>query len=63
MRGHVIGRLKENGHRFLANDADASTLDQLCSTSIEPIGRSGYVKPDIEKAGRNLFSFSRPSRL
>ena len=63
LRGHVVGRLKENGHRFLSNHADASTLDQLCSTAIEPIGRSGYVRPDTEKEGRNLFSFSRTSKL
>lgn len=63
MRGHVVGRLKQNGHRFLANHADAGTLEQLCSTSIEPIGRNGYVKADPGKAGRNLFSFAKESRL
>jgi Thiolase-like protein type 1 additional C-terminal domain len=63
MRGYVVGRLKKNGRRFLANHADASTLEQLCSTTTEPVGRTGHVKPDVEKAGRNLFNFSRTSRL
>ena len=63
MMGHVVGRLKGNGHRFLANHADISTLEQLSSNSIEPIGRSGYVKADTKKAGRNLFSFSKNSKL
>jgi hypothetical protein len=63
LRGHIVGRLKQTGHRFLANHGDASTLDQLCSTSAEPIGRTGYVKGDPAKKGRNLFSFARGSRL
>ncbi len=63
LRGYIVGRLKENGHRFLANHADPSTLEQLCSMTVEPIGRSGHVKPDTEKEGRNLFSFSRTSKL
>ena len=62
-KGHVVGRLKSNGRRFLANEGDASTLTQLCSTTEEPIGRSGYVVPDSETPGRNLFSFSRPAKL
>lgn len=63
MQGHVVGRLKANGHRFLANHADESTLEQLSSFSIEPIGRSGYVKKDTATKGRNVFTFSRSSRL
>jgi hypothetical protein len=55
--------LKKNDHRFVANHADATTLLQLSSTTEEPIGRSGYVKPDTERKGRNLFSFGKESRL
>lgn len=62
LRGHVVGRLKDNGHRFIANHGDESTLQQLASFSREPIGRSGMVKQDPEKKGRNLFSFTE-SRL
>lgn len=63
LRGYIVGRLKTNGHRFLANHADQSTLQQLCSTTEEPIGRSGHVQADAQKEGRNLFSFSKPSKL
>ncbi|KAF7197908.1 hypothetical protein HII31_00622 [Pseudocercospora fuligena] len=60
LRGHIVGRLK-NGHRFLANHADEETLHQLCSWEVEPINRSGRVKPGPE--GRNLFSFGELSKL
>lgn len=53
-RGYVVGRLKKNGHRFISNHADESTLKQLCSWEIEPVGRSGKVK--TAEDGRNLFS-------
>jgi hypothetical protein len=53
--GFVVGRLKSNGHRFLANHADDATLKQLCSQDVEPIGRTGKVKPSQD--GRNVFSF------
>ncbi|KAK5950717.1 hypothetical protein OHC33_008099 [Knufia fluminis] len=62
-RGHVVGRLKSNGHRFIANHGDESTLQQLSSFSKEPIGRVGYVKQDEKKKGRNLFVFTNASRL
>ncbi|GES57125.1 acetyl-CoA acetyltransferase [Aspergillus terreus] len=53
--GYVVGRL-ENGHRFVANAADAATLKELSSTSMEQIGRTGWVQNETE-SGRNLFSF------
>ena len=56
LRGFVIGRLKSNGHRFIANEADKSTLYQLCSETVEPIGRSGQVRAADD--GRNLFSLN-----
>ncbi|KAK5076677.1 hypothetical protein LTS08_005848 [Lithohypha guttulata] len=63
LRGHVVGRLKSNGHRFLANHGNEATLQQLASFSKEPIGRGGIVKQDSEQKGRNLFSFSDEPRL
>lgn len=56
LRGHVIGRLKSNGHRFIANHADERTLWELCSTEVEPIGRSGTVKTGDD--GKSLFGFT-----
>lgn len=62
-RGHVVGRLKSNNHRFIANHGDDSTLQQLSSFSKEPIGRPGYVKKDERKKSRNLFVFAESFRL
>lgn len=55
LRGHIVGRLASNGHRFVANHADDATLEQLSSHEIEPIGRRGKVKTGDD--GRNLFAF------
>ena len=55
LRGFVVGRLKSNGHRFIANHADDNTLKQLCSQEVEPIGRRGKVKSVDGR--RNLFAF------
>ena len=60
-QGFVIGRLKSNDHRFIANTSDGRALEQLGSGSKEPIGRAGWVKPDGN--GRNLFSFEQASKL
>ncbi|KAK3670868.1 hypothetical protein LTR78_009312 [Recurvomyces mirabilis] len=54
----IIGRLKSNGHRFIANHADEETLQACSTTEVEPIGRSGTVKTNDD--GRNLFSFTVP---
>jgi Thiolase-like protein type 1 additional C-terminal domain len=61
LRGHVVGRLKSSGNRFIANHADDSTLQQLSSNSREPIGRSGKVKKG--EKGKNLFTFDAGSKL
>ncbi|KAG4415106.1 hypothetical protein IFR04_011743 [Cadophora malorum] len=58
---YVVGRLKSNGHRLLANHADDSTLQQLSSCSKEPIGRSGWVR--TAEDGRNLFSLFQGEKL
>ncbi|KAJ9664521.1 hypothetical protein H2198_000172 [Neophaeococcomyces mojaviensis] len=62
VRGYIVGRIKCNGHRFLANHGDENTLKQLCSTRTEPIGRSGWVRNE-RLSGRNLFSFEAEGRL
>jgi hypothetical protein len=59
-RGYVVGRLK-NGHRFLANHGNETTLLQLASRVREPIGRKGYVV--TAEDGRNLFSFEKGGKL
>ncbi|EPS44194.1 hypothetical protein H072_1830 [Dactylellina haptotyla CBS 200.50] len=46
--GYIVGRLKENNHRFVANHADENTLKILCSMTDEPIGKSGWVHCDKE---------------
>lgn len=61
--GHIVGRLKSNGHRFIANHADASTLKQLYSPVEEQIGKTGVVRKDGNQEGRNMFSFERTAKL
>ena len=56
-----MGRLKSNGHRFLANHGDECTLQQLSSGVNEQIGRKGLVRKGDE--GRNLFSFEGYGKL
>ena len=63
VRGHVVGRLKESGKRFIANHGDETTLRQLGSFTKEPIGRIGLVKPDQSRKGRNLFMFTDFGKL
>ncbi|KAM5457833.1 hypothetical protein McanCB49686_002548 [Microsporum canis] len=63
MCAYIIGLLKNNGHRFIANHADGLTLDELSNPITEPIGRTGYVTKDPDEAGRNLFSLRSPNKL
>lgn len=58
-----MGRLKANGHRFVANHGDQNTLRQLGSASKEQVGRAGWVRNDKEKIGRNLFVFEQTVKL
>ncbi|KAL1865406.1 hypothetical protein Plec18167_009453 [Paecilomyces lecythidis] len=60
-RGHVVGRLLKDQHRFIANHGDESTLAQLASTTVEPIGRKGRVS--VSQDGRNLFTFETKANL
>ncbi|KAI1979106.1 hypothetical protein LOZ53_000374 [Ophidiomyces ophidiicola] len=62
-QGYVVGRLKSTGSRFISNHADENTLRQLSSTSVEQIGRTGFVRSDPGQEGRNLFSFAVPAKL
>jgi hypothetical protein len=57
-----VGRLKANGHRFIANHADERTLKELGSQEEEPIGRSGFVSTE-KGSGRNLFTFADAAKL
>lgn len=59
--GHVVGRMRETDHRFLAHHGDAYTLAQLSNGLGEPIGRRGIVKPGPK--GRNLFTMYSNSNL
>ena len=59
--GYIVGRLKKNGHRFIANHGDLSTLQQLANVTREPIGRLGWVRT-VEDS-RNLFTFDKNLKL
>lgn len=59
--GHIVGRLVRNGHRFLANHGNSSTLQTLASPNVEPIGLHGFVCQDND--GRNLFHLKQDSKL
>lgn len=61
VRGHVVGRLVANNHRFVANHADEMTLQALCSSTAEPIGKRGRVW--TLEDGRNLFTFDKSPKL
>ena len=56
LRAYIVGRLKKNGHRFVANHADAETLRLISSGAEEKIGRVGRVRNDGK---RNLFSLRK----
>ncbi|KAK6528542.1 hypothetical protein TWF281_009783 [Arthrobotrys megalospora] len=60
---YVVGRLTKNNSRFVANNGDEHTLNLLCSTSDEPIGKIGWVSCDKagEKgaAGRCYFTLQK----
>lgn len=40
----IIGRLKENAYRFVANHGDQRTLQELASSAEEQVGKVGYVE-------------------
>ena len=59
--GFVVGRMWNNGHRFIANHADERTLQQLASRTKEPVGRRGWVT--TAEDGRNVFTFEKSVKL
>ncbi|RMZ66726.1 acetyl- acetyltransferase [Pyrenophora seminiperda CCB06] len=63
LRGHVVGRVKKDDKRFLANHGDEATLMLMASGKGEIVGKSGWVWRDEEKKGRLLFGFDRPAKL
>jgi hypothetical protein len=63
LRGHVVGRLKATGERFLANHGDETTLSQMAGRKGEIVGKTGYVWQDEKKEGRGLFAFDKPAKL
>ncbi|KAF2437113.1 hypothetical protein EJ08DRAFT_602057 [Tothia fuscella] len=58
LRGSIVGRLKNNGHRFIANHGDAETLRRLSTDSEEPVGLNGRVRANPKGDGRNLFTLT-----
>ncbi|KAF1912365.1 hypothetical protein BDU57DRAFT_559610 [Ampelomyces quisqualis] len=63
LRGHIVGRLKSDEKRFLANHGDEETLRQMAGGTGEIVGKSGWVWQDEKKKGRGLFAFDKPARL
>lgn len=63
LRGHIVGRLKRDNKRFLANHGDESTLRQMAGGAGEIVGKSGWVWQDPTTKGRGLFAFDKPARL
>lgn len=63
-RGHVIGRLVHNNHRFIANHGDEHTLNILADTTgKEVVGRKGNVFANTEEKNQNLFTFTSSEKL
>jgi hypothetical protein len=63
LRGHIVGRLKSDEKRFLANHGDGDTLRQMAEGAGEIVGKSGWVWQDEKTKGRGLFAFNKPSKL
>ncbi|KAJ4385587.1 hypothetical protein N0V93_010016 [Gnomoniopsis smithogilvyi] len=61
----IIGRLRNSGHRFIANHGDQQTLQHLSSAFEEKIGAEGFVRTSRTKSGEpesNVFYLGpRPS--
>ena len=56
LRAYIVGRMKNNDDRFVANHGDDETLKQMSSWEGEPIGRLGRVYWNGE---RNLFTLRK----
>ncbi|CAK7231625.1 hypothetical protein SCUCBS95973_007981 [Sporothrix curviconia] len=58
---HIVGRVEATGHRFLANNGDAATLQYMADLSVEPIGTRGVVRQT--KDGKNALFISTAAKL
>lgn len=63
VRAYIVGQLRSNGRRFLANHGDDYTLRQLAEGEVEPIGRLGRVQSDPSENRRNLFHLDNATKL
>ncbi|KAJ8110515.1 hypothetical protein OPT61_g6669 [Boeremia exigua] len=63
LRGYIVGRLKSDNKRFLANHGDEITLRQMAGGTGEIVGRTGWVWQDEKRKGRGLFAFDKPAKL
>ncbi|GAB7340058.1 hypothetical protein MBLNU457_6554t1 [Dothideomycetes sp. NU457] len=61
--GHVVGRMKRNGARFLANHGDQRALQALCELREEVVGRAVYVRRAKDGKRNEVFVDSLVSRL
>ncbi|WZH46882.1 TLP1_add_C domain-containing protein [Fusarium acuminatum] len=59
--GHIVGRMIDDGKRFISNHGNELTLSMLANTELEPIGMKGFV--DVGPDGRNLFTISPSVKL
>lgn len=62
-RAYIVGRLRSNGHRFVANHGDEQTLQQLAEGSFEPVGQHGRVESDAMESRRNIFFLDNETKL
>jgi len=60
---HVVGRMKRNGARFLANHGDERALKALCEQQEEVVGRAVYVRRSKDGKRNEVFVDSLVSRL
>lgn len=63
LRGHIVGRLRSDGKRLLANHGDEETLKKMAGGKGEVVGKVGWVWQDEKKEGRGLFAFDKPAKL
>ncbi|ERS95299.1 thiolase [Sporothrix schenckii 1099-18] len=58
---HIVARVDQTGHRFVANNGDAATLQYMVDLAVEPIGTRGTARQT--KDGKNAFFIATPSKL
>lgn len=58
---HIVARVDQTGHRFVANNGDAATLQYIVDPAVEPIGTHGIVRQT--KDGKNAFFIGTPAKL